>query len=81
MARSTRLSQTSIHQFFASLPEPRRRRTRIKHPLLTLVVIALCGTIAGADDWEEIVQFAHDRRDWLARATSRPVMKSGSGSQ
>ena len=31
------------------------------------MVIALCGTIAGADDWEEIVQFAHDRRDWLAR--------------
>jgi predicted transposase YbfD/YdcC len=35
--------------------------------LLTLIVISLCGTIAGADTWEEIVQFAHDRRDWLAR--------------
>jgi predicted transposase YbfD/YdcC len=66
MAQSPRLPQTSIHKFFASLPEPRRRRTRIKHPLLTLVVIALCGTIAGADDWEEIVQFAHDRRLWLS---------------
>jgi len=32
-----------------------------------LVVIALCGTIAGADTWEEIVQFARDRHDWLAR--------------
>ena len=66
MVQSPRLSQTSIHQFFASLPEPRRRRTRIKHPLLSLVVIALCGTIAGADDWEEIVQFARDRRQWLS---------------
>ena len=66
MTRSARLSQTSIHQFFASLPEPRRRRTRIKHPLLSLVVIALCGTIAGADTWEEIVQFARDRRQWLS---------------
>ena len=28
MTRSARLSQTSIPQFFASLPEPRRRRTR-----------------------------------------------------
>jgi hypothetical protein len=26
----------------------------------------LCGTIAGADTWEEIVQFAQDRYDWLA---------------
>lgn len=67
MTQSPRLSQTSIHRFFAWLPDPRRRRTRIKHPLLSLVVIGLCGTIAGADDWEEIVQFARDRRDWLAR--------------
>ena len=65
MAMSSRLSPTSIRKFFASLPDPRRRRTRVKHPLLTLVVIALCGTIAGADTWEEIVQFARDRRDWL----------------
>jgi hypothetical protein len=67
MAMSSPLSQASIRKFFASLPEPRRRPTRVKHPLLTLVVIALCGTIAGADTWEEIVQFARDRREWLAR--------------
>jgi predicted transposase YbfD/YdcC len=67
MALSAPLSQASIRKFFAKLPDPRRRRTRVKHPLLTLVVIALCGTIAGADTWEEIVQFARDRRDWLAR--------------
>ena len=64
---SSRLSPASIRKFFASLPDPRRRRTRVKHPLLTLVVIALCGAIAGADTWEEIVQFARDRREWLAR--------------
>src|ERR1700733_11846796 len=67
MAMSSPLSQASIRKFFASLPDPRRRRTRVKHPLLTLVVIALCGTIAGADTWEEIVQFARDRHEWLAR--------------
>jgi predicted transposase YbfD/YdcC len=67
MAMSSRLSQASIRTFFAALPDPRRRRTRVKHPLLTLVVLALCGTIAGADTWEEIVQFAQDRHDWLAR--------------
>ena len=64
---SSRLSPASIRKFFASLPDPRRRRTRVKHPLLTLVVIALCGTISGADTWEEIVQFARDRHEWLAR--------------
>jgi predicted transposase YbfD/YdcC len=67
MAKSTRLSPTRIDQFFATLPDPRRRRLRIKHPLINLAVIALCGTIAGADNWEEIVQFAEDHRDWLSR--------------
>src|ERR1700733_1541922 len=66
MVMSSPLSQASIRKFFASLPEPRRRPTRVKHPLLTLVVIALCGTLAGADTWEEIVQVARDRREWLA---------------
>src|SRR5687767_4455579 len=65
MATSSRLPQSSIARYFIALPDPRRRRNRIKHPLINLVVIALCGTIAGADTWEEIEQFAHDRRAWL----------------
>jgi predicted transposase YbfD/YdcC len=67
MATSTCLSQPCIRKCFASLPDPRRRRKRIKHPLINLVVIALCGTIAGADGWEEIAVFAEKRRAWLAR--------------
>jgi predicted transposase YbfD/YdcC len=67
MAKSSRLSPANIWKFFASLPDPRRRQKRVKHPLLTLLVIALCGTIAGANTWEEIVQFGRDRRDWLAK--------------
>jgi predicted transposase YbfD/YdcC len=67
MASSTHLSPIRIRKFFAALPDPRRRRRRIKHPLLNLIVIALCAVIAGADDWQEIVQFGHSRRAWLAR--------------
>jgi len=67
LTMSSRLSQNSIRVFFQALPDPRPRRKRIKHPLLGLVVMALCGTIAGADGWEEIEQFAVDRREWLSR--------------
>lgn len=67
MARSSPLAPLSIKKFFASLPDPRRRRSRISHPLLNIVVMAVCGVIAGADTWEEIVRFAHMRRDWLAK--------------
>ena len=63
------LSQTSIHQFFVSLPEPRRRQTPIKHPLLNLVTIALCEAPSlDRTIWKrsEMVQFARDRRAWLS---------------
>jgi predicted transposase YbfD/YdcC len=38
-----------------------------------LVVIALCATIAGADNWEEIVAFAQARRAWLKRLVPLPA--------
>jgi predicted transposase YbfD/YdcC len=66
LTMSSRLSQNSIRVFFKALPDPRPRRNRVKHPLLNLVVMALCGTIAGADDWQEIEQFASDRHEWLS---------------
>jgi predicted transposase YbfD/YdcC len=67
MAGSSSLTPLSIKKFFARLPDPRRRRGRVTHPLLNIVVIAVCGVIAGADTWEEIVRFARMRRDWLAK--------------
>jgi predicted transposase YbfD/YdcC len=67
MAGSLRLTPVSIRKFFARLPDPRRRRNRIAHPLINVVVMALCGVIAGADTWEEMARFARMRRDWLAR--------------
>jgi predicted transposase YbfD/YdcC len=39
----------------------------VAHPLINLVVMALCGVIAGADTWEEIARFAKVRREWFAR--------------
>jgi predicted transposase YbfD/YdcC len=67
MARSSSLTPASITKFFARLPDPRRRRTRVAHPLVNLVVMGLCGVIAGADTWEEIARFARMRRAWLAK--------------
>jgi predicted transposase YbfD/YdcC len=67
MARSAALTPASVKKFFARLPDPRPRRTRIAHPLVNLVVMALCGVIAGADTWEEIARFARTRREWLAK--------------
>jgi predicted transposase YbfD/YdcC len=49
---------------FENLADPRIERTRI-HDLFELVVVALCGTIAGADTWADIERFGNERLSWL----------------
>lgn len=49
---------------FENLTDPRMARTRV-HDLFELVVVALCGTIAGADTWTDIERFGHQRLAWL----------------
>ena len=36
-----------------------------RHELFDLVVVALCGTIAGADSWTDIERFGRERLGWL----------------
>jgi hypothetical protein len=54
MATSRHLSPACVRKFFAKLPDPRRRPSRARYRLISLIVIALCATIAGANDVEEI---------------------------
>jgi predicted transposase YbfD/YdcC len=49
---------------FEDLTDPRIERTRA-HDLFELVVVALCGTLAGADTWTDIERFGNERLDWL----------------
>src|SRR3954452_17653599 len=49
---------------FEDLTDPRIERTRV-HNLFELVVVALCGTIAGADSWADIERFGNHRLAWL----------------
>jgi len=72
MATSRCLSPVHIRKFFAALPDPRSRPSRARYKLLTLVVIAVCATIAGANTNEEIALFARTHRAWLARLVELP---------
>lgn len=64
-------SSASIARHFANLKDPRRQH-RQRHPLLSVVVTALCAVIAGADDWQEVEDFARLRLDWLRRFLDLP---------
>ena len=56
----------SISEHFARLRDPRIDRTK-DHPLINVLVIALCGIICGADDWVEIEAFGKAKREWLSK--------------
>jgi hypothetical protein len=63
MAKSHGCGQLQEH--FAELTDP--RRGKVTHPLLTIVMIAVCAMICGADDFVAIAQFGRLKRKWLAK--------------
>ena len=56
---------------FASLTDPRRTRTR-RHELLNMIILALCGTVAGADGWVEIANYAKTKLAFFRRYLHLP---------
>lgn len=63
--------RAGVLRSFASLPDPRMKRTR-KHELIDLVVIAICGVICGADGWAQIAEFGRAKRKWFATFLKLP---------
>jgi predicted transposase YbfD/YdcC len=61
----------SLAAHFASLEDPRVDRTKL-HPLLSIVTIAICAVIAGADTWDEIAEFGRAKAAWFATFLDLP---------
>ena len=47
--------------------DPRRQYGYLQHKLVTIIVIAFCAIICGAEDYEDIEEFGKVRKEWLAR--------------
>jgi predicted transposase YbfD/YdcC len=56
----------AILAYFEDLTDPRVNRTRL-HPLLSLLGIALCAVLCGADSWVEIEEYGKAKQDWLTK--------------
>lgn len=55
---------TAVFTPFENLTDPRVKRTRA-HELFDVVVVAICGTIAGSDSWLDVERFGKNRLAWL----------------
>lgn len=60
-----------IQEHFGGLDDPRIERTR-HHPLINILVMTLCGAMAGADGWDELAGFAKSRASWFADFLDMP---------
>ena len=54
----------AVIEHFSGMPDPRKDQGK-RHPLLSIIVIALCGVICGADGWAQIEEFGKDRQFWF----------------
>jgi len=60
-----------LFEQFAGLEDPRVERTRL-HPLVSIVTIAVCAVIGGADTWDEIAAFGQAKAAWFATFLDLP---------
>lgn len=53
-----------VADVFVGIRDPRQTK-KIEHDLVELLVIAVCGVLAGADDFVEIEEWAKEKCDWF----------------
>jgi predicted transposase YbfD/YdcC len=53
-----------IETHFGTLKDPRAAHS-IEHKLIDILIITICATICGANDWEAIAQYGRTKQDWL----------------
>jgi predicted transposase YbfD/YdcC len=61
----------TLSEHFAALEDPRVERTKL-HPLLSIIAIALCAVIGGAESWDDIAEFGEVKEEWLASFLDLP---------
>lgn len=63
---------STIEVAFADLPDP-RTGPATRHPLLTIVTIAVCAVLAGADTWVDVAEFGRSKEAWFRSFLALPA--------
>ena len=62
---------TSLTEPFRDMPDPRSRHGR-RYPLDSLITIAFCAALCGAEDWTAVAAFGDAKADWFATFLDLP---------
>ena len=60
-----KLQAKTLFERVGKVKDPRIERKKL-HLLKDILVIAVCATICGADNWEDIAEFGESKREWFA---------------
>ncbi len=63
--------KTSLHHYFAQLPDPRIHRNR-KHLLLDIIILSIIAVLCGAESWDSIEMFGKSKKDFLSKILKLP---------
>ena len=55
---------SNLIEHFSSLTDPRIERNK-KHQLIDIIVLSVSALCSGANGWEAIEEFGHEKREWL----------------
>lgn len=59
-------------QYIQEIPDERGCYCNFKHPLISIVFIALVSALCGANNWQEVVVVGQNLRDWISRFVILP---------
>ena len=60
------MSIQSLLDYISVTPDI-RQQGKVKHKLSAILFLTVCAVIAGADEWQEIEDFGHERLEWLKK--------------
>ncbi len=56
-----------LQEYFEGLKDP-RQTAKVRHPLLEIIIVVICGVIAGCEGWDDIADFARAKEEWYREA-------------
>ena len=56
----------AIFTFFEEVTDP-RQTAKVEHSLIEMITIAMCASICGVNDWQNVERFACMKQDWFRK--------------